>query len=97
VPKSGTNVRSLADPTVHGRGPGMALKGRFEPFSRGRRAVAEGWKPAIRCSAKSPKGTVDYTLSVLIDTSRADITFAFGHFIRRMATVLLQRGIWELP
>jgi predicted ATPase len=24
VPKSGTNVRSLAGPTIHGRGPGMA-------------------------------------------------------------------------
>jgi hypothetical protein len=33
VPKSGTNVRSLAGPTIARAWPGMALKGRNEPFA----------------------------------------------------------------
>jgi hypothetical protein len=33
VPKSGTNVRSLAGPTIHGRGTGMALKVDCRPSS----------------------------------------------------------------
>jgi hypothetical protein len=48
VPKSGTNVRSLAGPTIARAWPGMALKGRNEPFAADPLNDRNGSKAAVR-------------------------------------------------
>ena len=47
MPKSGTNIRSLAVPTIHGRGLGMALEGSDLPIPGAGRKVLNRRNPVI--------------------------------------------------